>query len=642
MAAFESLYAVSYGSFRAEAAKYFSAVEDIDDVLQESYISIYKNLQSLKAPEAFFGWGRQIVHNHCVNYIKRRDARQGKLDYLPLSGENEQQRLDDIPVAEYRKEFNPEAYMEAQEMREVLDEILGSLSEEQRTVLMLWSEDLTYREIGEKLGISEGTAKSRAFYAKKKVSEYIRAMEKEKNWKLFSMAPIPFFLWLLRPESGLLMAPLYGAGNFAAVQTAVAGETVLAGSAAAGAAGAAAKIPKSAGASAGQTAAQSAAGLGKVGMLAAGVTGKAAAIAAAVVIGTGAIAGTAIKLHNSANPILPQSVDVYAESQIAGMQTPTDPSEDPVIVTVSSVETEEAAEDETAAEETADSTEEITETSADDAEETAADSADTEEDEMIAEAEKEADDSAENASDKSGAGNSGRKSPGKKSSGRKSSSGGKKSGEQGSSTDPAEPAVDPSTDPGTDPGVDPGTETPVDPGDNPSDPADPAEGGSEDPADPGNDPAEGGTEDPAGPEDPADPGEDPEDPKPHVHTFVDVYETVHHDAVTEEQWVPNIVTVVDQEAWDEDVYSEKKTVWQCADCGAQYSGYLEALIHAVRESHNTSVTQVTVGGEKTGTIHHDAVTHEEDQGHHETVVVTEAWDEQVKTGRQCSECGEME
>lgn len=96
--------------------------------------------------------------------------------------------------------------------------------------------------------------------------------------------------------------------------------------------------------------------------------------------------------------------------------------------------------------------------------------------------------------------------------------------------------------------------------------------------------------------------------------------------VTAQQWVPNIVTVVDQEAWDEPVY---ETVEReiCNTCGADVTGFAnQHLLDSGRggcQSWRSVSTQI-----QTGTIHHDAVTHTEDKGHNETVV----------TGYTCS-CG---
>ena len=124
----------------------------------------------------------------------------------------------------------------------------------------------------------------------------------------------------------------------------------------------------------------------------------------------------------------------------------------------------------------------------------------------------------------------------------------------------------------------------------------------------------------------------------HVHTWVDVTEVVHHDAVTEQVWV------VDQPAWDETVEkTEEQQVqkYECR-CGSVFDTSDEWLAHTESFDWETAADyhdgwtatyeteEVVVGTE---TIHHDEV------GHYETRTVTEAYDETVVTGQKCSKCG---
>lgn len=123
--------------------------------------------------------------------------------------------------------------------------------------------------------------------------------------------------------------------------------------------------------------------------------------------------------------------------------------------------------------------------------------------------------------------------------------------------------------------------------------------------------------------------------KTHTHTWVDVTKTVHHDekSHTEKKQV-GTKTIVDQEAWDEDVYKLKTT---CSACGYSSENGEKVAEHCVdvhdgKASHSTERVKVD-------TIHHDAVTHEEPVYEDVKVVDEEAWDETVVTGQKCSGCG---
>ena len=89
----------------------------------------------------------------------------------------------------------------------------------------------------------------------------------------------------------------------------------------------------------------------------------------------------------------------------------------------------------------------------------------------------------------------------------------------------------------------------------------------------------------------------------------------------EQVWVPNYVTVTDQAAWDEQVpvygYSERSI---CNTCGADVTGNEAAhgeqhMLNGQNAGHHSEVVQTITGY---STVHHDAVTHVEDQGHWET------------------------
>ena len=119
----------------------------------------------------------------------------------------------------------------------------------------------------------------------------------------------------------------------------------------------------------------------------------------------------------------------------------------------------------------------------------------------------------------------------------------------------------------------------------------------------------------------------------HTHTWIDVTKTVHHDekSHTEMKQV-GTKTVVDQEAWDEDV---KRSVAVCKKCGYVSENAGDVANHIANE-HDCEASY-TVKTIKT-TKHHDAVTHEEPIYENVKVVDEEAWDETVVTGQKCSEC----
>lgn len=133
------------------------------------------------------------------------------------------------------------------------------------------------------------------------------------------------------------------------------------------------------------------------------------------------------------------------------------------------------------------------------------------------------------------------------------------------------------------------------------------------------------------------------DNKPaHTHSWEAVTKTVHHDAETKTVHHDAVtktetVTVVDKEAWDEPVYESR---YICNKCGFSTKDAEESLIHCTEVCNS----RYHVGKVQIDTIHHDAITHQEErtvvikEAWDETVVVKPAWDETVTTGYKCS-CG---
>ncbi len=194
--AYEPLYRETVSGIRSVCARYFQNAYDIDDAIQEVYIKIFRGLSSLESPDAFFTWSRTLAKNTCLNMIRSRNLLSSR-EYHPESPETDIYEGNDRTAAEYRAEWNPEAAAETALTAQILQEILSSISDSQRSCILLWSEGYTYKAIAQRLGLPAGTTKSSVHYAKKKIADRILKMEKEQGIRLHGMAPMPFFLWLL-------------------------------------------------------------------------------------------------------------------------------------------------------------------------------------------------------------------------------------------------------------------------------------------------------------------------------------------------------------------------------------------------------------------------------------------------------------
>ena len=180
--------------------KYFNSDADRADAAQESFLKIYQNLPKLEDTAAFVKWASMIARSTCLDIIKHKKAKESKDDLMPTLSTDDEQGIDSIDRAsDYSIETNPAEIYNEYENRQILQAILRQVPELQRSCLILWTEEYTYREIAEMLDIPEGTAKSNVNYAKKKVAKAVNSYEQEHGVKLYSsLAPVPFILLALR------------------------------------------------------------------------------------------------------------------------------------------------------------------------------------------------------------------------------------------------------------------------------------------------------------------------------------------------------------------------------------------------------------------------------------------------------------
>jgi len=229
----QSAFARLYRETRDRA--YFVALsitkneDDALDILQDAYLKAWQRLPSLEDPEQFSAWFRAITGNTAKDYLRKHSP----LLFTPLNGE-ESGPLDWLE--EQREEYLPARSMDTAETRRLILGIVQKLPEDQRLcVLMHYYEDLPVAEIAAALELPQGTVKSRLWYARQSISEGVRRLERTGGVKLYSAAPLPFVIWVLRhlkaPAARHLPRLILGSG--AGTGAATAG-TAAAGGAAAG------------------------------------------------------------------------------------------------------------------------------------------------------------------------------------------------------------------------------------------------------------------------------------------------------------------------------------------------------------------------------------------------------------------------
>lgn len=195
--AFRFLYESTYRDKFFIAQKYMKNETDAQDVLQDSYMKAWQNLDKLQEPDKFINWFSLIVANTALDALKKKKD----LPFSAMEQASEDGDTFSYEEEDWRKEYQPEHAYTDQETSELLKELLDSLSDEQRfCMLMYYVEEHSVGEIAQLVGCSEGTVKSRLNYGRKNLKAKAEDLEK-KGYTLYSIAPVPLLLLLLRKQA---------------------------------------------------------------------------------------------------------------------------------------------------------------------------------------------------------------------------------------------------------------------------------------------------------------------------------------------------------------------------------------------------------------------------------------------------------
>ena len=194
--AFDKLYELTHNDVWYNCLSLLKDEENAKDIMQETYITAFLKLDTLKDEEKFCGWVTTIAVNLCKKKLK------GKVEY----------QIDDevlITEAETDELMLPEEYIIKTEKRKVLLQIMeDTLSFNQyQTVLMFYFDEMSISEIAQGLEISEGTVKSRLNSSRAKMKTAIEDYEKKSGDKLHGVVVVPFFTTIFKEEAKSLAVP---------------------------------------------------------------------------------------------------------------------------------------------------------------------------------------------------------------------------------------------------------------------------------------------------------------------------------------------------------------------------------------------------------------------------------------------------
>lgn len=135
--------------------------DDADDLTQEIFIKIHKNITSFRADSQLFTWIYRIATNECLNFLEKK------------------RRRFFIPIGDVQRELSNKLDRSigftGDEIQAKLQRAILTLPDKQRAVFhMKYYDDLTYEAISEISSTSVGALKASYHHAVKKIEEYLK------------------------------------------------------------------------------------------------------------------------------------------------------------------------------------------------------------------------------------------------------------------------------------------------------------------------------------------------------------------------------------------------------------------------------------------------------------------------------------
>ena len=135
----------------------------VDDIAQDVFITVYRNLKYFRFESQFTTWLYRITVNRCKDYLRKMNVRK---IFFPVE--------DGIEISDHSTP------VENNEISKIVIDAISKLPIKLRMPLIMKDiEGFSYQEISESLNCEMGTVKSRIFRGREKLKEILQPFEKE-------------------------------------------------------------------------------------------------------------------------------------------------------------------------------------------------------------------------------------------------------------------------------------------------------------------------------------------------------------------------------------------------------------------------------------------------------------------------------
>ncbi len=132
-----------------------------DDAAQETFVKVWKNIESFKGDSKLYTWIYRIATNEALNHLRKKKRRF----FIPIG---------DIEH-ELSSSLDTDIYYSGDEIQLKLQKSLLKLPEKQRLVFnMKYFEEMKFKDIAEVMDVSVGSLKAQYHHAVKKIEKFIK------------------------------------------------------------------------------------------------------------------------------------------------------------------------------------------------------------------------------------------------------------------------------------------------------------------------------------------------------------------------------------------------------------------------------------------------------------------------------------
>jgi len=153
--------------------------EDIEDIVQETFIKAYRAIGNFRGDSAFYTWIYRIAINTAKNLLVTQGRRPST---LKESNDSDSETFEDN--AALSNIDTPESLYQTKQIGEAVNEAMSALPEELRSAIVMREIDgLSYEEIAAAMDCPIGTVRSRIFRARESIAAKIKPLLEPKGSK---------------------------------------------------------------------------------------------------------------------------------------------------------------------------------------------------------------------------------------------------------------------------------------------------------------------------------------------------------------------------------------------------------------------------------------------------------------------------